>query len=289
MRTQLLSWRGSKFKDLDRIKPIVSTQRYSRLVEPFCGSASVFFGLEPESALLNDIDTAVIMFFSILKADCEGVLENLPEIPAAQRGRISYSQFQDLKENWDDRKPAAWAAKYFVMNRASYWGKGESFGGINYPYYSEKLTHMYSTALALERLQSASKVLQTAEFMGTSFELVFDQIKEGDFVFVDPPYFEDMMFSDNKQCYGDYFNGHHKLSYCLADCLDKGANFLMTINAHEMVEELYPWANITKVRWQHKRNRHPDERSEEFYVTSFGWDERLARKKDMPVTVELFT
>jgi DNA adenine methylase len=229
------------------------------------------------------------MFFSILKSYCDGVLECLPEIPAKQQGRISYSQFQDLKDNWDPQKSEDWAAKYFVMNRASYWGKGESFGGINYPYYSEKLTHMYSTSLARERLSAASKVLQTAEFMGTSFELVFDQVKEGDFVFVDPPYFEDMMFSDNKQCYGDYFNGHHKLSYCLADCLDKGANFLMTINAHEMVEELYPWANITKVRWQHKRNRHPDERSEEFYVTSFGWDERLARKKDMPVTVELFT
>jgi DNA adenine methylase len=289
MRTQLLSWRGSKFKDLDRIKPIVSTQRYTRLVEPFCGSASVFFGLEPKSALLNDIDTEVVMFFSILKTDCEAVLEHLPEIPAVQQGRISYSQFQDLKENWNPTEPADWAAKYFVMNRASYWGKGETFGGIKYPYHKEKLTHMYSTSLARERLSAASKVLQAAEFMGTSFERVFDEVRKGDFVFVDPPYFEDIMFSDNKQCYGDYFDGHHILSHCLADCLDKGAHFLMTINAHEKVEELYPWANIVKVRWQHKRNRHPDERSEEFYVTSFGWDERLARKKDMPVTVELFT
>jgi DNA adenine methylase len=229
------------------------------------------------------------MFFSILKADCEGVLANLPEIPAEQQGRISYSQFQDLKENWDDKTPAAWAAKYFVMNRASYWGKGETFGGIKYPYYPEKLTHMYSTSLARERLTAASKVLQAAEFMGTSFERVFAKVQKGDFVFVDPPYFEDIMFSDNKQCYGGYFDGHPMLSHCLSDCLDKGAHFLMTVNAHEKVEELYPWANITKVRWQHKRNRHPDEESEEYYVTSFGWDERLARKKDMPVTVELFS
>ena len=289
MRTQLLSWRGSKFKDLDRIKPIVSTQRYPRLVEPFCGSASVFFGLEPPAALLNDIDEDVINFFSILKDDCEGVLSYLPKIPTKQQGRISYSQFQELKDDWNPTGAAEWAAKYFVMNRASYWGKGETFGGIKYPYHDEKLTHMYSTSLAQERLRAAANVLQTAEFMAGPFEKVFEEVREGDFVFVDPPYFEDIMFSDNKQCYGDYFEGHHVLSYCLAECLDKGAHFLMTVNAHEKVEELYPWANITRVRWQHKRNRHPDEESEEFYVTSFGWDERFARKKDMPVTVELFS
>lgn len=289
MRTQLLSWRGSKFKDLDKIKPIVSTQRCDRLVEPFCGSASVFFGIEPTSALLNDIDEDVIRFFKILKEDCESVLAALPEIPSEQQGRVSYSQFQVLKNEWIPTTDAEWAAKYFVMNRASYWGKGETFGGIKYYYHPEKLTHMYSTTLALERLRAASKVLQVADFMSGSFEKVFEQIRKGDFIFVDPPYFEDIMFSDNKQCYGDYFNGHYTLSCCLADCLDKGAHFLMTINAHEKVEELYPWANITKVRWQHKRNRHPDEESEEYYVTSFGWDEKFARKKEVPVTVELFS
>lgn len=288
MRTQLLSWRGSKFKDLDKIKPIVSTQRCARLVEPFCGSASVFLGIEPQTGLLNDIDKDVIRFFRTLRDDCEGIINHLPKIPRKQRGRISYSQFQTLKDDWNPKNDADWAAKYFVMNRASYWGKGETFGGIKYPYHQEKLTHMYSTSLASERLPAASKVLQTAEFMSGSFEKVFKDIKEGDFVFVDPPYFEDIMFSDNKQCYGNYFDGHHILSYCLADCLDKGANFLMTINAHEKIEELYHWANITPVRWQHKRNRHPDEESEEYYVTNFWWDERLARKRNVPVTVELF-
>lgn len=57
----LLKWVGSKRWHVPAVKALFDNKR--RLVEPFCGGASIAFGLEPRRALLNDANPHLINFY----------------------------------------------------------------------------------------------------------------------------------------------------------------------------------------------------------------------------------
>lgn len=273
---QLLSWVGSKWKDRFKIEDFMQNSGpFNRFVEPFCGSASMFFHLNPKRGWINDVNEDLMEFYRTLRKGYKPVMSHLVKHHIEkQDGRISYSQFQKLKKEWEPKDEFERAAKFFLLNRSSYYGKLDSFGGIYYDWFSEeeKLSHMYSTKLACARLNEASWTLQNAEITCASFEEAFDNIKEDDFIFLDPPYDSTEMFSDNKSCYGvEFVEEHVKLAKCLKKC---EVRWLMTINKSDHIRRLYDdWAFVYEVVWQHKRNRSKDEMKKEFYITNYdvGW------------------
>lgn len=272
---QLLSWVGSKWKDRYKIEDFMQNSGpFNRFVEPFCGSASVFFYLNPKRGWINDVNEDLMGFYRTLRTGYKPIIAHLIKHHIdAQGGRISYSQFQKLKVEWEPKDEFEKAAKFFLLNRSSYYGKLDSFGGIYYDYHTgEKLSHMYSTKLACARLSEASFILRDAKITNVGFEEVLNNVKKDDFIFLDPPYDENEMFSNNKSCYGvEFIEEHIKLAGCLEKC---EAKWLMTINKSDHIRSLYgDWANIYEVLWQHKRNRSKDEIKREFYITNYdaGW------------------
>jgi len=273
---QLLSWVGSKWKDRFKIEDFMQNSGpFSRFVEPFCGSASMFFHLNPRRGWINDVNEELIEFYRTLRnGGSKPIMFHLIKHHVEeQMGRISYSQFQKLKKEWEPKDEYERAAKFFLLNRCSYYGKLESFGGINYEDFSEeKLTHMYSTKLACARLNEGGWILEGSEITCVDFEEVLCNIREDDFIFLDPPYDSKEMFGNNKACYGvEFVKEHLKLAKCLEKCK---AKWLMTINESDHIRSLYKdWAFIYEVVWQHKRNRSKDEMKKEFYITNYdaGW------------------
>lgn len=273
---QLLSWVGSKWKDRFKIEDFMQgAGSFDRFIEPFCGSASIFFYLNPKNAWINDVNKDLMEFYRTLRLGYKPIMQHLIKHHIdEQQGKISYSQFQRLKKEWEPKDEYERAAKFFLINRSSYYGKLDSFGGIYYDWYSkeEKLSHMYSTRLACARLFEASTILEDTEITCVDFMKVFNGVRKEDFLFLDPPYHDDEMFSDNKSCYGvEFIDEHIKLADCLKNC---EAKWLLIVNESEHIYNLYNnWANISPVRWQHKRNRLADEIKKEFYITNYdvGW------------------
>ncbi|HDR9874850.1 TPA: hypothetical protein QDE31_34580 [Burkholderia cenocepacia] len=64
----LLRWAGSKRKLLPLLRQHIPAQ-FSRYVEPFCGSACLFFELSPEHGLLGDINPELIHFYKRVRAN----------------------------------------------------------------------------------------------------------------------------------------------------------------------------------------------------------------------------
>ncbi|MDT7924708.1 MAG: DNA adenine methylase, partial [Chlorobiota bacterium] len=62
-----LKWAGGKRWLVPYIRRLWAAHRHRRLVEPFCGGLSVTLGLQPERALLNDINPHLINFFRWLQ------------------------------------------------------------------------------------------------------------------------------------------------------------------------------------------------------------------------------
>jgi len=61
----LIKWPGGKSTEIDYIKNMIPS--YNRYIEPFCGGAAVYFYLEPQKALINDISKNLTDFYNLIK------------------------------------------------------------------------------------------------------------------------------------------------------------------------------------------------------------------------------
>lgn len=64
----ILNWTGGKRWQVPMLKPLWDKESHRRLVEPFCGGLAVVLGLEPEAALLNDVNPHLINFYRWVQA-----------------------------------------------------------------------------------------------------------------------------------------------------------------------------------------------------------------------------
>lgn len=64
----LIKWPGGKSSEIEYIKDIIP-HSYERYVEPFCGGAAVYFYLEPNKAIINDISQNLTSFYKLIKEE----------------------------------------------------------------------------------------------------------------------------------------------------------------------------------------------------------------------------
>src|SRR5260370_20910355 len=125
-----IRWAGSKRLLLNRLRVLWpgGTRRY---IEPFCGSACLFFDLEPARAVLGDLNEELVCAFRAVKRNPYIVIESLKRLPVGELGyyRVRRLPPQSLAES--DR-----AARFLYLNRYCFNGiyRTNSQGGFNVPY-----------------------------------------------------------------------------------------------------------------------------------------------------------
>jgi DNA adenine methylase len=62
----VLKYRGGKSREIPQFLQYIPDD-YGRYVEPFFGGGAVFFYLEPDKAVLNDLNTRLITFYIQLR------------------------------------------------------------------------------------------------------------------------------------------------------------------------------------------------------------------------------
>ena len=173
-----LKWAGGKRWQLPHLEPLWLPHRTRRLVEPFCGGLAVATGLVPKRALLNDINTHVINFYSWLKRGLRIAFEMKNDETHFYQAR---HRFNDLLASGQGDTADA-AGLFYYLNRTGYNGlcRFNSKGGFNVPFgryknigYKSDFTE-YTHAFA------------KWTFTNTDFEEI--EIEKGDFIYADPPY-----------------------------------------------------------------------------------------------------
>jgi DNA adenine methylase len=173
-----LKWAGGKRWLLPSLKPIWQPHRRRRLVEPFCGGLAVALGLQPDQALLNDVNPHLINFYRWLK---QGLAL---EIPLVNDEALFYShrtRFNQLIQNGESQSQEA-AALFYYLNRTCFNGlcRFNQKGGFNVPFGSYKRINY------TEDFSAYSEVLAEWEFTCQDFEQL--TVAEDDFIYADPPY-----------------------------------------------------------------------------------------------------
>lgn len=71
----LIKWPGGKSGEIDKIVPHIP--RFKRYVEPFFGGGALFFYLNPQKAVINDISSSLMEYYRLIKAQDKQLQELL--------------------------------------------------------------------------------------------------------------------------------------------------------------------------------------------------------------------
>jgi DNA adenine methylase len=154
---------------------------YARYIEPFAGSAALFFAITPSRAVLADINRELILAYAQVREDLQSVLRALSRMPKSK------DLYLALRSQDPSSLPLARrAARFIYLNRFSFNGlyRTNRSGAFNVPYGGEKCGNLPSTQL----LTSCSLQLQQARVHCADFEDTLNGAREGDFVYIDPPF-----------------------------------------------------------------------------------------------------
>lgn len=248
----MIKYRGGKSKEIPHIMQHIPIYN-GRYIEPFFGGGAVFFHLEPQRAIINDINAPLMSFYLGVRDNYQNLRRELDEIETlytANRAAFDalkalhpdervedhneelYYQIRNMYNNLEERQYSD-ALLYYFINKTAYSGmiRYNSKGEFNVPFGRYK---NINTKLITEQ---HSELLQRAELFNEDYIDIFNMSQEGDFMFLDPPY--DCTFSDyGNEEYQDGFNedSHRRLAQ---DFRNLGCMAMMVIGRTPLTEGLY--------------------------------------------------
>jgi DNA adenine methylase len=247
----VLKYRGGKSREIPRFLQYIPDD-FNRYVEPFLGGGAVYFHIEPDNAILNDINDRLITFYQQLKDDYSQMRQQLDQLQRQyEANQLAYKRLKVLTP--EERVPNANedlyyrirelfnhpddtyldGVLYFFINKTAYSGmiRYNNSGEYNVPF--GRYPNLNTRLVTLQH----NELLQGAELFSLDYRQIFDMVDEDDFMFLDPPY--DCVFND----YGniDMMNGfdeteHRRLA---ADFRNLPCRALMVIGKTPLTEELY--------------------------------------------------
>ena len=78
MRT-IVKYRGVKSREISEFRRIIP-EHYDRYIEPFFGGGAVFFELEPERAIINDVNEKLMNFYTEVRDNYAQLTAELEEL-----------------------------------------------------------------------------------------------------------------------------------------------------------------------------------------------------------------
>jgi DNA adenine methylase len=176
-----LRWAGSK----RRLLPVLQTfwtKSHKRYVEPFAGSACLFFAIRPPKAILGDLNPELIATYIEVKYRIGDVLCELKKLPPADKGEYGRLRAVDIST----LRPPARAARFIYLNRFCFNGiyRTNLLGNFNVPYSGVRCGNVPPDSL----FEKCSNRLRRARFINGDFERVLKCAEKGDLVYMDPPF-----------------------------------------------------------------------------------------------------
>lgn len=235
-----VKWAGGKRQLLDRISERMP-QNYNNYFEPFIGGGAVLFELQPEKAVINDINASLINVYRIIANSPQEFIENVKELDSKieDDGKTYY---YSLREHYNDKLmkeefDIELAALFVFINKHCFNGlyRVNGKGLFNVPYNNSK-----KKSIDEESIMAVSEYLKQVTIKSGDFEETCREAKKGDFVFLDSPYaplnptsFE----SYTKE--GFDVKSHERLARVFEELTKRGCYCMLTNHNTEFINELY--------------------------------------------------
>lgn len=227
-----LKWAGGKRWLVQRY-PELFPAGYKRHIEPFAGSAAVFFHKRPAFSLLNDANAELVGTYKDIKYRWKLLYDRLKQHALLHSDEYYYEVRSHAPLNQIER-----SARLLYLNRSCWNGlyRVNKNGIFNVPRGTKDI--IVSDA---DDFRGCSQALSNTILSVGDFSQVLEQAKSGDFVLVDPPYtvahnmngfvkYNDQIFSWEDQ---------KRLAFMVEEAANRGAHVLVTNADHISVRDLY--------------------------------------------------
>lgn len=248
----ILKYRGGKSKEIKQFKQYIPNQ-FKTYYEPFLGGGAVYFYLEPQKAVLNDVNKRLIDFYKDVQSEFELTHVQLSAIGTAYKhNRELFDQlkakhpnqrvidenesfYYKMRDIFNGKIDAdyTYATVYFYINKTAYNGmiRYNKDGNFNVPYGRYK---NFNTDLLSKKHY---ELLKSATILNDNYSKSFDMATSDDFMFLDPPY--DTIFSEygNEVFTGDFGENEHR--QLAEDFKNLSCKALMIVGETDLTDELY--------------------------------------------------
>lgn len=178
-KSSILRWSGSKAKlipELKRLRPAT----FARYIEPFAGSASLFFAVTPRRAILGDLNPHVMAVYRAIGEDPNAVADVLASIPLTGDAYYVLRALDPSTLSLFER-----AARLIFLMKACFNGvyRTNRQGHFNVP--------MGNRVYALptrEELVLAQRLIAGTQLLDGDFRETIAHSQPNDWIYMDPPY-----------------------------------------------------------------------------------------------------
>lgn len=231
----IVRWAGSKRRLLPDLRGVVPSS-FSTYIEPFAGSACLFFDMRPKRAILSDLNAELITTYRQVRLNPDRVVSCFRRLP---RGEKAYYRIRKI----DPRtlSDAELGARFLYLNRFCFNGlfRTNLQGHFNVPYGppTKPLMRFESDVVA------ASAILRSADLLDGDFEKAIGLVEKNDFVYLDPPYVLDERRVFSEYLAGSFTKGDlERLGLALEEINRRGATFVLSYAASAEARKLVaPW------------------------------------------------
>ena len=228
-----LKWAGGKTQLLGELHKYVPNN-YDKYIEPFIGGGAMYFSLNPTQSIISDSNEELIITYNQVKSNVESVISRIETFEHKEEFYYEIRSLDPTKLDGCHR-----AARLIYLNKTCFNGlyRVNKKGQFNVPYGKGN-----GSFLNEEVLRNASEFLQGTTIINWDYLAVLNEFAaEGDFVFLDPPYYPVGKYSDFKRYTKEFF--YHEDQVRLKNEFERlvnlGCKVVLTNSDHEVILDLY--------------------------------------------------
>lgn len=269
----VVKWVGGKRQLLDEIAPLLP-KRISTYCEPFLGGGAVLFARQPQKAIVNDLNSDLMLVYEVIRDDLAALIDSLQKHKNTSE---YFYQLRDLdrdKESYKNMSKVEKASRIIYLNKTCYNGlfRVNASGEFNSPFGNYKNPNIVNEPVlrAVNKYLSSSNIL----LLNEDFSVTLQRVPRGGFVYLDPPYDP---VSDTASFTGYNKGGFDKseqvrLKKCCDDLTQRGVKFLLSNSATLFIQELYAGYTFKTVYAKRAVNSDADKRGfvQEVLIRNYG-------------------
>ncbi len=232
-----IKWAGGKSALIASIAPHIPKLPTTKCYwEPFLGGGSLYFHLKPTISVLSDMNHQLINCYR----DVRDNTETLHSYLMGHAILNTESYYYSIRELYNNSKPSIeQSARFIYLNRTCFNGlyRENRAGKFNVPFGRREKPPFPN----LKELSFSSSLLKGANLLSGSFERIIDDVNDGDFVYLDPPYTvmhnNNGFIKYNSKLFS--WDDQERLRETVDILTKRGSKVLISNAAHPSVKDLY--------------------------------------------------
>lgn len=250
----LLKWAGGKRAIADEIiSRFPNKWNEQTYFEPFFGGGAIYLSINPQKAVISDVNSRLVGFYSNVQKSPELVIAGIQvlalEFNLLESDELREEFYFNLRTKFNSLQVESIesAVTMFGLNKLCFNGlyRENTSGEFNVPFGKKKMFPI----IQIDDFLKVSKQLSNTKILNSDFEIVLKEAVAGDFVYLDPPYIP-LQGTPSFTSYhssGFGLNEQVRLASAMKHLGEIGINAMCSNSDTPLTREIYSELNIQQI------------------------------------------